>query len=465
MRTRSNIYGPELEDRQDGTRACGEAITLDLAAAEWNHKCERYFTKEDDALKQEWNARAAWCNPPYSAAIIELFVRKAMDAAQHGTTTYCLLPWWNYPYLDLCEQHGRIHRICSPVSFRRQDGTAFAMNNHYSTTQLVVVVFGPTVRPGFGMPIRKEDAGSALPTSNDVGGGEEAEAGEPLGDEGKQLSPLSRSDVPSPPTTTCRNSDVWDLDDLSEPLDSQVDGDEGPATGNGEADTSDGQPRDNGNAKADRPTQDLQNTETPPSLCQWIFERLTDAGVFPKTILDPCAGRGNLTRPFRPQSDVIEYEISLGRDFFQAAEVACDLVICNPPWSQAEQWLRHIVAVVGNRKPLVFICPALLLHGDKNGAFRRYLESDGAPVLNHTTILPRGTFVKVYCPAVICWFNIPGMRDVALVPGRYLIRKLMSIEPPAMEAQGGSPEPQPKKAEMATVVIVDPPPTEVVHPR
>ena len=61
----------------------------------------------------------------------------------------------------------------------------------------------------------------------------------------------------------------------------------------------------------------LQNTETPPSLCQWIFERLADAGIHPKTILDPCAGNGNLTRPFRPRSQVIEYEINQDRDFFR----------------------------------------------------------------------------------------------------------------------------------------------------
>jgi phage N-6-adenine-methyltransferase len=146
--------------------ACGQPITLDVAAAAWNAKCERYFTKEDDTLEQDWDAKAAWCNPPYSADIIDKFVRKAIDASKQGTTTCCLLPWWNYPYLDLCEQHGRIHRICGPVSFLREDGSAFALNNGYHTTALVVVVFGPTVRPGFGVPIRKGDDGAASPAGD-----------------------------------------------------------------------------------------------------------------------------------------------------------------------------------------------------------------------------------------------------------------------------------------------------------
>jgi phage N-6-adenine-methyltransferase len=138
-------------------QACGEPITLDVAAAEWNHKCDRYFTEADDGLKQEWDAKAVWCNPPFLATTVESFVRKALEAAQHGTTTLLLIPWWNYPYLDLCERHGRIHRICSPVSFQRQDCTTLTMNNGFRSTSLVVVVFGPTVRPGCGTPIRKGD--------------------------------------------------------------------------------------------------------------------------------------------------------------------------------------------------------------------------------------------------------------------------------------------------------------------
>ena len=51
--------------------ACGEPISLDVAAAEWNHKCERYFTEETDALTQEWDANAVFCNRPFSATIIE----------------------------------------------------------------------------------------------------------------------------------------------------------------------------------------------------------------------------------------------------------------------------------------------------------------------------------------------------------------------------------------------------------
>jgi hypothetical protein len=167
----------------------------------------------------------------------------------------------------------------------------------------------------------------------------------------------------------------------------------------------------------------LQDTETPPSLCQWIFERLADAGVHPEVILDPCAGRGNLTRPFRPRAKVIEYEIRLGKDFFaEPRRIVCDLVICNPRWCEAERWLQQVVKLVGRETPIVFIAPVVFLSGYKNGPVRKYLESSEAPRLDHYTPLPCDTFVKVYSSGAIHWFNLPNVRDVALVPSRYLVR-------------------------------------------
>ena len=138
--------------------ACGEPITLDVAAAEWNHKCERYYTEQDDGRTKPWDAKAVFCNSPYTPDFIESFVRKAIAVVQRGTTTVMLIPSWNYPYMDLCEQHGKIHRVCGPVSFQRPDGTAVALNRGHGTSPLVVVVFGPTIQPGFGTPIRKDQS-------------------------------------------------------------------------------------------------------------------------------------------------------------------------------------------------------------------------------------------------------------------------------------------------------------------
>jgi phage N-6-adenine-methyltransferase len=63
---------------------------LDVCALPNNAKCERYFTPEQDGLKQEW-VGVCWMNPPYGRAIGE-WVRKAYESAQAGATVVCLLP-------------------------------------------------------------------------------------------------------------------------------------------------------------------------------------------------------------------------------------------------------------------------------------------------------------------------------------------------------------------------------------
>lgn len=40
-------------------------FTLDPCATDENHKCERYFTKEQDWLKQNRDNESVFCNPPY----------------------------------------------------------------------------------------------------------------------------------------------------------------------------------------------------------------------------------------------------------------------------------------------------------------------------------------------------------------------------------------------------------------
>jgi len=43
-------------------------FNLDPAAAEWNHKCEDYFTKREDGLAQQWYG-SVFMNPPYGRPI------------------------------------------------------------------------------------------------------------------------------------------------------------------------------------------------------------------------------------------------------------------------------------------------------------------------------------------------------------------------------------------------------------
>jgi site-specific DNA-methyltransferase (adenine-specific) len=66
-------------------------FTLDPCADEKNHKCEKYFTKEQNGLEQSWNGETVFCNPPYGRDI-GLWLQKSVDEARNGATIVLLIP-------------------------------------------------------------------------------------------------------------------------------------------------------------------------------------------------------------------------------------------------------------------------------------------------------------------------------------------------------------------------------------
>jgi phage N-6-adenine-methyltransferase len=81
----------------------------DVAAAPWNTKCRKFWTRESDALAQEWDQAAGpvfFMNPPFArprgtAAAwgqsgLYPWVEKArISSIQHGVTVGALLPVWS----------------------------------------------------------------------------------------------------------------------------------------------------------------------------------------------------------------------------------------------------------------------------------------------------------------------------------------------------------------------------------
>jgi len=65
-------------------------FTLDVCATAENAKCERFYSPEEDGLKQPWTG-VCWCNPPYGRRI-GAWIRKAYESAQAGATVVCLIP-------------------------------------------------------------------------------------------------------------------------------------------------------------------------------------------------------------------------------------------------------------------------------------------------------------------------------------------------------------------------------------
>ena len=74
-------------------------FTLDVCANKINHKCEKYYTEEQNSLLIEWHG-VCWMNPPYKD--MKKWVIKAYnESRKNDTTVVCLIPartntnWWH----------------------------------------------------------------------------------------------------------------------------------------------------------------------------------------------------------------------------------------------------------------------------------------------------------------------------------------------------------------------------------
>lgn len=65
-------------------------FTLDVCAIPISAKCKRYFTPDQDGLKQKWEG-ACWMNPPYGKNVSQ-WLKKAWESSLEGATVVCLLP-------------------------------------------------------------------------------------------------------------------------------------------------------------------------------------------------------------------------------------------------------------------------------------------------------------------------------------------------------------------------------------
>lgn len=65
-------------------------FTLDPCADEINHKCERFFTKEQDGLMQDWSNEIVFCNPPYGRET-QHWVEKCFKEVNEGSCTLAVM--------------------------------------------------------------------------------------------------------------------------------------------------------------------------------------------------------------------------------------------------------------------------------------------------------------------------------------------------------------------------------------
>lgn len=67
-------------------------FTLDPCATKENAKCAKYFTVEDDGLKQDWQGETVFCNPPYGREIGKWVKKCYEESKKPGTTVVMLIP-------------------------------------------------------------------------------------------------------------------------------------------------------------------------------------------------------------------------------------------------------------------------------------------------------------------------------------------------------------------------------------
>lgn len=101
-------------------------FTLDPCADEYNHKCDLFYTKEQNGLAQDWVGHVVFCNPPYGKEIAS-WVRYAYEQSRKpGTTVVMLIPartdtrWFH----DLCLPYGKIEFLRGRLKFGGCDNSA-----------------------------------------------------------------------------------------------------------------------------------------------------------------------------------------------------------------------------------------------------------------------------------------------------------------------------------------------------
>lgn len=110
-------------------------FTIDVAASAANTKCERYYDKASDGLKQSWRDERVWCNPPYSD--LSAWVAKAWEESG-AQLTVLLAPanrteqaWWQdyvEPYRDQIDSPLRCEFLRHRRRFIRAGATEIKPN-------------------------------------------------------------------------------------------------------------------------------------------------------------------------------------------------------------------------------------------------------------------------------------------------------------------------------------------------
>lgn len=67
-------------------------FTLDPCCEVETAKCEKFYTKEDDGLIQDWGGNNVFMNPPYGREQIKWIEKAYKESLKENTIVICLIP-------------------------------------------------------------------------------------------------------------------------------------------------------------------------------------------------------------------------------------------------------------------------------------------------------------------------------------------------------------------------------------
>ncbi len=107
-------------------------FTLDPCSTHENHKCDKYYTMEDDGLAKDWSGETVFVNPPYGRSIGK-WVEKCYKENLKGVTVVMLIPartdtsWfhnyiYNNPNVEIRFLKGRLKFVNRLLPSWNEDG-------------------------------------------------------------------------------------------------------------------------------------------------------------------------------------------------------------------------------------------------------------------------------------------------------------------------------------------------------
>lgn len=155
------------------------SIELDPAScsvANQTVKAERYFTKEQNGLLQEWEARSLWLNPPYGksggTSVQGIWLTRLINEYLQGYITQAIFlstanpeanwfqPLWDYP-ICFANHQVHFHVAANSLSDKHVFGTCFTYLG--PNTERFTEVFSK-----FGRIVRAIDTPAPRPVAREL---------------------------------------------------------------------------------------------------------------------------------------------------------------------------------------------------------------------------------------------------------------------------------------------------------